>query len=116
MEITAELVRAQDIQARVASLCDRLQEALQSVERPPSLWCRDCIVLVYWVRAVGSSTARDEDAKGVLRCTRTMVSALFYSFQEVRPRVNLERPKQAAASLMSALDETLCDAQDVCLI
>jgi hypothetical protein len=73
-------------------------------------------VLVYWVRAVGSSTARDEDAKGVLRCTRTMVSALFYSFQEVRPRVNLERHKHVVIRLISAFDEVLCDAQGVCVL
>lgn len=118
MEITAELVRARKIHSQVTSLCNRLQEALRSelrhgVELPPSPWRRDCNVLVYWVLAVGGSTARDEEARGVLRGARTTVSALFSSLKEAKPRVNLERHKHVVIRLMSAFDEILCDAQGV---
>jgi hypothetical protein len=73
-------------------------------------------VLVYWVRAVGGGTARDEEARGVLRGARTVVSALFSSFKEVKPRVNLERHKHVVIRLISAFDEVLCDAQGVCVL
>jgi hypothetical protein len=45
-----------------------------------------------------------------------MVGALFSSFGDAKPRVNLHRHRHAVTALMLALDEILCDADGVRLV